>query len=389
MTGDRVRGVWRGTACRLKPRQKRGTLAARRTGRALSLTTFLFTALLLTPGVARAQQFVEYPAHPASYGDHAVAATWTGGPSTVTVTFLSDEAILHEDGNGQSQRTARNTLNYTPPASPANPQDYDDLRIVAVYGPRLPLLQEMAASGTCTLRYAFATPVTTGFDLFLTDIDTDDAVVVTAWSAGGAPLDLSGWTQRARGDLSVYKNTGTGYSAVVAPDPVVTFGPGSITLTAADGQNYNRSVTILTAPPGAAIGWIDITFTGVQNSASRAEAGTGSHVYVGVSTIPATTDVPESSASDIRLLSPRLSRSGDVLLDIALDREAHVTWTIFDARGRIVARPADHQLLSGRRTLRWDGADRAGLRAPAGVYFLRVERDGAPRAWTDRVTLLR
>ena len=71
--------------------------------------TLLLLALALGGAArpARAQSFVEYPAHPATYGDHTIAATWAGGPTSVTLQFFSDEAILHADGNGQSQRTAR------------------------------------------------------------------------------------------------------------------------------------------------------------------------------------------------------------------------------------------------------------------------------------------
>ena len=84
--------------------------------------TLLLLALALGAAArpARAQSFVEYPAHPATYGDHTIAATWAGGPTSVSLQFFSDEAILHADGNGQSQRTARNTLTYVAPSAPTN-----------------------------------------------------------------------------------------------------------------------------------------------------------------------------------------------------------------------------------------------------------------------------
>lgn len=361
-------------------------------------TPVLLTPVLLTPALlilallaaapARAQSFVEYPSHPATYGDHTVPATWVGGPSAVTVTFLADETILHADGNGQSQRTARNTLNFTPPWSPANPQDYDDPRIVGVYGSRLPLLQQMAADGSCTLRYAFTTPVTVGLDLFLTDIDTADSLTVTAFDSGGAPLDLSGWGVRARADLSNFKNTGTGFSSIVAPHPLVTIAPGAITLAAADANNYNRSVTVLAVPAGPAVGRIDVTFRGIQNSASRAEAGTGSHVYLGISTSLGTTGAPITGIPEIRLITPNPARSGRVGVALALEKDTSVRWSIYDVMGRLAARPFDARLGAAAHDLWWDGRDAGGARVPAGVYLLRVDRVGAQVGWTRRLLIL-
>lgn len=355
------------------------------------LSALVLTAVpVLVSARAAAQVFVEYPGHPATYGDHSVPATWAGGPSAVTVSFLSDPAVLHGDGNGQSQRTARNTLSYSPPSSATNPQDYDDLRIIAAYGSRLPLLQEMAANGTATLRYAFASAITAGFDLFLTDVDTSDSLVVTAWSAGGAPLDMSGWTLRARGDLSLYKNTGAGYSPIVAPNPNLNLTPAALTLTAANDQNYNRSLSIVTAPAGAAIGRIDITFTGIQNSASRADGGTGSHIYVGLCTPAAASGAPAVDwAPGIRLITPNPAPGGRVGVGLNLERPTRIRWSVFDVTGRRVARPFDSNLGAGNHELRWDGRGACGAAMASGLYLLRLERDDTPEGWTQRILLLR
>lgn len=127
------------------------------------------------------------------------------------------------------------------------------------------------------MRYQFAAPVATGLNLFLTDVDDDDSVIVRAFAPGGAALDMAAWGLVARGDLSLYKNTGTAFSTCVAPLPTTTFGTAGITFVAADGQGApDRSYAILSPPAGQAVDHIDITFTGHQNSASRADAGTGS-----------------------------------------------------------------------------------------------------------------
>ena len=231
--------------------------------------------------------FVNYTAHPATYGDHTIDADWVGGPvESLTVELQTDEAILHADGNGQSQRTARNTLNYTSPSDAENPQNYDNLALVGVYGDRVPTLQQLSANGVSTLSYQFPNAVNTGFDLFVADVDSSDSAVVTAFAPGGAAIDMTTWSLVAEGDLSVYKDTGTVFSDVVAPTPTTVIDPTGITLTAESPINFNRSYSILRAPTGDAVERIDIIFTGIFNSPSRDRGGNGSHVYLGLSTTP-------------------------------------------------------------------------------------------------------
>jgi hypothetical protein len=235
--------------------------------------------------IQAAPALVEYPSHPATYGDHTINATWTGGPTpTVLVEFQSDEAVLHEDGNGQSQRTARNTLTHNPPSSAANPQDFDNVAFMARYGARLPLLQQLAADGTSVLTYRFPAAVSAGVDLIVTDVDQSDAAKVRAFGTAGELIDMTTWRLAGAGDLSLYKNTGPDFSAVVAPTPTTAFLPEAISLTAVDGTNYNRSFSILRAPSGSPIQRIEIEFTGVNNSPSRELGGNGSHIYVALST---------------------------------------------------------------------------------------------------------
>lgn len=245
-----------------------------------------------------APAWVEYPAHPATYGDHTINATWVGGPvSSVQLQFSSDESILHGDGVGQSQRTARNTLTHTPPADATNPQDFDVPKLVANYGGRLPLLQQMSANGTSGLTYRFSSPVDAGFDLFVTDIDTSDAATVAAFGPGGLAIDMLTWQLIEAGDLSTYKNTGTGFSSIVAPLPLTTFATNEISFTAADATNYNRTYAILRAPAGTPVESVSISFAGIQNSASRAAGATGSHIYLALASL---------------YLGPDFNRDGDV-----------------------------------------------------------------------------
>lgn len=126
-----------------------------------------------------------------------------------------------------------------------------------------------------------------GLDLFVTDLDTSDSVSVRAFGSGGSALDMTQWTLAGEGDLSLYKNTGSDFSDVIAPTPITTFSSDSIDLTAVDSTNYNRSYSILRSPLDVTVESIEIEFTGIQNSASRDAPLTGSHVYLVLSTVPA------------------------------------------------------------------------------------------------------
>ncbi|KAA1262601.1 hypothetical protein LF1_51680 [Rubripirellula obstinata] len=264
------------------------------------MRSFLRTALIVfasiavgqfaTNRVSLGQSFVEYSGTQV-YGDHTRNSTWDGGPTGVTVRLETDENILHEDGDGGSQRTALNTQTFSSPSSEDNPQNYDNLSLVNLYGERLPLLQQMSANGTSVLNYVFNDPVNTPLDLFVTDVDFSDSVSVKAFDAQGMAMDMSQWTLVDEGDLSVFKDTGSDFSEVTAPTPVTLFSINEISLTATDDTNYNRSYSILRNPINQDLSRIEITFVGTQNSPSRAMPNTGSHIYTALATA-----IPEPSS---------------------------------------------------------------------------------------------
>ncbi len=250
--------------------------------RLLRVLSVVGTMMIAVQSVeALGQSFIEYPSHPQTYGDHEVPTQWAGGPSAITLTLETDESILHADGVGQSQRTARNTQNYVDDGSP---QNFDNLDVVNLYGARLPLLQQMSSNGTSTLSYHFATPINQRINLFITDVDSGDDVTVRAFDAAGNPIDMLQWTLADEGDLSLIKDTGTAMSSIVAPVPTTVFNTDGIRLTAVNNTNYNRSYSILRAPQNADIGRIDVEFTGLATSTSRAQPLNGSHVYVALAT---------------------------------------------------------------------------------------------------------
>jgi len=243
------------------------------------------TAVLTASSNLIAQDFVEYPNHPATYGDHEVPTEWTGGPSEVTLVLETDPTILHADGVGQSQRTARNTQNFVDDGAP---QNFDNLNVVNLYGARLPLLQQMSSNGTSTLTYNFSTSINQSVDLFITDVDSGDDVTVRAFDSAGNSIDMSRWTLIDEGDLSLIKNTGSAISDIIAPIPTTVFSNSGIRLTAANNTNFNRSYSILRAPQNVDLGQIVVEFTGMATSTSRSQPLNGSHIYVALATaIPA------------------------------------------------------------------------------------------------------
>lgn len=64
------------------------------------------------------------------------------------------------------------------------------------------------------------------------------------------------------------------------------------------------------------------------------------------------------------------------ILELSVPRAAHVTLSVYDARGRRVRTLVDQDAAAGSFAARWDGRDAAGQRLGSGVYFARYELDG-------------
>jgi hypothetical protein len=80
--------------------------------------------------------------------------------------------------------------------------------------------------------------------------------------------------------------------------------------------------------------------------------------------------------------------AGSCRVRLALDRPTRVSASVFDVQGRAVATLAeDRPYPAGSHVLSWDGRDRSGSPAAAGVYFLRAAADGQARVW--RAVLMR
>ncbi len=78
----------------------------------------------------------------------------------------------------------------------------------------------------------------------------------------------------------------------------------------------------------------------------------------------------------IEAVAPSPAR-GDVVLTFGIPRASFVRVAVYDARGRRLATLLDGERGEGTHRLRWNGRDERGRRAPAGIYFVRVEAGGA------------
>lgn len=197
------------------------------------------------------------------------------------------------------------------------------------------------------------------------------------FKAGGLSFrsDAYDWLVVA-GARAQYKGTGElndagGYSFMLtAIDGAVSGGGGSdkfrIKIWNGSGVAYDNQ---LGAPdgdtPSTVVGGGSIVIHGSPGAAAfEAEAEGVETRPLAFALLPSAPN-PMTSAALVRFDLPSRSR---------------VKVVVYDAAGREVARLADEETGAGRRTLRWDGRDRSGALARAGLYLIRMEAIGAGRA---------
>jgi len=98
---------------------------------------------------------------------------------------------------------------------------------------------------------------------------------------------------------------------------------------------------------------------------------------------------PKAIAADVLLSQayPNPARGGEpVHLSLALPDPARVEATVYDVAGRRVAELERGRLPAGPHRIGWDGRVNGGTRAPAGVYFIRLESDAG--SYSRKVVLL-
>jgi hypothetical protein len=103
------------------------------------------------------------------------------------------------------------------------------------------------------------------------------------------------------------------------------------------------------------------------------EASRGAHV--GISSIPVGVPPVSSVAWSLGVAAPSPSRNGSTFRYEA-PAPFHARATIHDVTGRVVLELAD-RVFEAAGTLVWDGRTATGSSAVPGLYFLRLEREGA------------
>jgi hypothetical protein len=97
---------------------------------------------------------------------------------------------------------------------------------------------------------------------------------------------------------------------------------------------------------------------------------------------------PVSTLAPLRV-SPNPT-SGPINLSYELGQASGVVLAVYDPAGRLVRELALGTQVSGPHEITWDGRNRDGSPVPAGVYFVRMLRDGAPFTnAATRVTIIR
>jgi hypothetical protein len=101
-----------------------------------------------------------------------------------------------------------------------------------------------------------------------------------------------------------------------------------------------------------------------------------------------TLDAPGAAGAVRAALAPPSPHPvrGGATLRFTLPRAGRAMLVLFDVAGRRVRTLADGTRAAGEHAVAWDGRDDAGARLRAGVYFARLEHDGA--AATRRLVVL-
>ena len=90
------------------------------------------------------------------------------------------------------------------------------------------------------------------------------------------------------------------------------------------------------------------------------------------------TELEGGEAPGLVELSSAFPNPSQGAVEFALDlpRASQVEWSVYDVQGRAIWSQS-HAFAAGRATLRWDGRDAAGQRAPTGIYLVRARVETA------------
>ena len=137
--------------------------------------------------------------------------------------------------------------------------------------------------------------------------------------------------------------------------------------------------------PGSSVSHFDVTAYPNElmepsiNSDLTEDLGLAYEVFVDIGWFPQVTAVPAEEGELALSLGPNPSRDGGTLR-FGLRADSDVDVAIFDVTGRRIAQLARGPMPAGPHALAWNRHDRAGHRAPAGIYLVRLRAGGIERS---------
>ena len=227
-----------------------------------------------------------------------------------------------------------------------------------------------------------------GGKLFLTGQDI-------GWELNDAGGDAYAWYQNYLHAIFVNDDTNDYTLNGVAGDPV----SDGIDLVIQGGDGANNQDYPSDIDPGDEFATVIWTYDASRNAAIRADTGTYRVVYMafGFEAINnatdrretmgrvvdwlrnGSTDVDDEFPASVRAMletSPNPVQA-DASIRFALPATGPVKLRVFGTDGRAVRTLLDGEQSAGIHELHWDGTGQNGERVPTGVYFYRLETDGA------------
>jgi len=123
-----------------------------------------------------------------------------------------------------------------------------------------------------------------------------------------------------------------------------------------------------------------VTIYVAGNAANNNGSPTGDYIYLLQVPLASTTGIAPETVPAVMFVGssfPNPAPAGAAAsVKFALEQPSHVVLRVVDATGRFIAQPMSHELGSGVHLASWNGRTAAGLPAPRGVYFFRLEAAG-------------
>jgi hypothetical protein len=232
------------------------------------------------------------------------------------------------------------------------------------------------------------TVATTGtFTLTRWSGDTRGPALI-AGSASCSPAPLR--PDRAATLFATFSDAETGAARVTAaeysigPEPAA---PGAGTRMTGNFEQVTVQAQAELATEGLPAGTLTIWVRGLDENSNWSEASAIGVMNSAAGTGASALDAEQAVKVDfLGPVTPNPFR-GRATLRFGLAREGDVKLELFDVSGRVIRTLANGRHSPGVHVLTWDGHDREGNVAPAGIYFLRLHTP--TRTFRSRVVSLR